>query len=282
MTTQTRRTMLITGANGGMGKNIARRLGSTANLILTDIALGPLDAFAATLTDEGYTVLETTAGDLADDQVLSKLVDASKQHGGLDAVVHTAGLSPTQADWQKILHVNIVATQRLLAAIAPCVNAGGAAVLIASMAGYVDPSMPDADNILDGTLVDTTLDQVKPFLYPSGTDNAQAEAIASQLAYVLSKRGVIRLVERSAAEWGARQTRIVSISPGLIYTPMGIKESESDERTKSTIAAQPINRWGTASDIAGAVEFLLSDGASFITGCDLRVDGGASLLSKTA
>lgn len=282
MSIQTRRTILITGANGGMGKNIARRLGSTANLILTDIAAGPLDAFAGTLTDEGYTVLGTAAGDLADAHVLSTLAALTQQHGGLDALVHTAGLSPTQAGWQKILHVNIVATQRLLAAMAPCMQAGGAAVLIASMAGYVDPHMPAADTLLDGALTDATLDQVKPFLYPSGTDSAQAEAIASQLAYVLSKRAVIRLVERSAQEWGARQTRIVSISPGLIYTPMGIKEAEGDERTKATISAQPINRWGTASDIAGAVAFLLSDDASFITGCDLRVDGGASLLTKNA
>lgn len=282
MTTQTRRTILITGANGGMGKNIARKLGSLANLILTDIAAESLDGFAGTLNDEGYTVLGTLAGDLADEQVLSKLIDITKKNEGLDALVHTAGLSPSQADWQKILHVNIIATQRLLAAMTSCMNPGSAAVLIASMAGYIDPRMPEADQLLDGTSTTATLEQIKPLLFPSGEKTQQAEAIASQLAYVLSKRAVLRLVERSAAQWGARQARIVSISPGLIYTPMGIKEAEGDERTKATISAQPINRWGTASDIASAVDFLLSEGASFITGCDLRVDGGASLLSKAA
>lgn len=282
MATQTRRTTLITGANGGMGKNIARRLGSLDNLILTDIAAKPLDGFAGTLMDEGYTVLGTVAGDLADEQVLSKLIDITQKNEGLDALVHTAGLSPTQADWQKILHVNIIATQHLLAAMDSCMNPGSAAVLIASMAGYIDPRMPEADQLLDGTPTNATLEQIKPLLFPSGEETQQADAIASQLAYVLSKRAVIRLVERSAAQWGVRQARIVSISPGLIYTPMGIKEAEGDERTKATISAQPINRWGTASDIASAVDFLLSEGASFITGCDLRVDGGASLLSKAA
>lgn len=274
-----RRTILITGASGGMGRNIARRLGGTANLILTDIAADPLQAFAASLTQEGYTVLGTEAGDLADQAVLSKLA-VLVNSSGLDALVHTAGLSPAQADWRKILHVNILATQTLLNATLPLMNPGAAAVLVASMAGYVNPGMPAADHMLDQTLDSASLDALRPFVFPQGEAAEHAQQIASQLAYVLSKRAVIRLVERSAFQWGKQQARIISVSPGLIYTPMGIKEAESDVRTRESITAQPIGRWGTASDIATAAEFLISPGASFITGCDLRVDGGASLLSK--
>lgn len=282
MTSSTRNTILITGASGGMGRNLARHLGSTSNLILNDVSQEVLDTFSGNLTDEGYTVLGSVAGDLTDLAVIARLSALAAEHGGIDSLIHTAGLSPTQASWKKILYVNIMATQLLLDATLPLMKSGGTAVMIASMAGYVDPALPEADDLLDQPLTNESLDELKPFLFPQGEVGETNQKIASQLAYVLSKRAVIRLVEKSALKWGTKQARIVSISPGLMYTPMGIKEAENDTRTLSTINSQPVSRWGTASDITSATAYLISPAASFITGCDLRVDGGASLLSKWA
>lgn len=146
------------------------------------------------------------------------------------------------------------------------------------MAGHINPGMPDAERLLDHPIDAVALDQLEPFLLSPGA-SADAEAMASQLAYVLSKRAVIRMVEQLAPVWGRRDARIVSVSPGLIYTPMGVREADASPDTKATLSAQPISRWGTAMDIADAVDFLTGPNASFITGCDLRVDGGASLLT---
>ena len=101
--------------------------------------------------------------------------------------------------------------------------------------------------------------------------------------YRLAKRGVIRLCERAAVAWGARGGRVVSLSPGLIDTEMGRLE----------LVHNPIKTWmaemtpvggdrsgsdtvlpGRADDIANTVAFLCSDRASFVSGCDIRVDGG--------
>jgi NAD(P)-dependent dehydrogenase (short-subunit alcohol dehydrogenase family) len=96
----------------------------------------------------------------------------------------------------------------------------------------------------------------------------------SEAAYAFSKRAVIRYCELAAPRWGARGARIVSISPGVIGTPMGKQEMEDKPIMKQMVAATPLQREGVADDIAGGVEFLCSDAASFISAIDLRIDGG--------
>jgi NAD(P)-dependent dehydrogenase (short-subunit alcohol dehydrogenase family) len=105
---------------------------------------------------------------------------------------------------------------------------------------------------------------------------------ASGAAYSLSKRAVIALAERRAVAWGAQGARIVSISPGLIATPMGRQEMAATDAAARLADVTPAGRPGTAAEIAQAARFLTSDEASFITGCDLRVDGGAVALAKAA
>jgi NAD(P)-dependent dehydrogenase (short-subunit alcohol dehydrogenase family) len=99
-------------------------------------------------------------------------------------------------------------------------------------------------------------------------------------AYVLAKRGVMRLCERLAKNWGSCGGRIVSIAPGLIDTPMGRQELAQQEIMALMVAMTPVQRAGMGpmpgrpEDIASIAAFLCSDAASFISGCDIRVDGG--------
>jgi len=76
--------------------------------------------------------------------------------------------------------------------------------------------------------------------------------------------------------WGARGGRVNSISPGIISTPMGRQELEegSSEQMQGMLAISPVPRIGTAEDIAAAAQWLVSTESSFVSGCDLRVDGG--------
>jgi NAD(P)-dependent dehydrogenase (short-subunit alcohol dehydrogenase family) len=92
-------------------------------------------------------------------------------------------------------------------------------------------------------------------------------------AYSLSKLWVVREVSRRGIAWGPRGARIMSISPGMIYTRMGtsaVVEAGADVLLEQT----PVRRWGTPMDIANVAEFILSDKASFLTGSDILVDGG--------
>lgn len=268
-----RRRVLITGAAGGMGRACARLFGATQDLVLTDASAGPLAAFAEALRAEGHAVAGAHGGDLGDDGLLATLA-AGLAGGAPFTLIHTAGLSPSLADARAIMAVNLVATEKLLRAIEPVLAPGSAAVLIASMAGHMAPALPDAVPLLDDPLAPDFLDRIGALV-----DAASGGAPAG-LSYMLSKQAVLRLVERRAAAWGARGSRIVSISPGMILTPMGRKELAETPGARQLTDMAPAGRAGTAADIALAAHFLASDAAAFITGTDLRVDGGGTAVIR--
>lgn len=268
-----RQAVIITGASGGMGRACARLVGQTHDLVLNDVNAAGLDAFAAELERDAYTVAATVAGDTGDDAVLAKLA-ASVGGGAPFAVIHTAGVSPSQGDWQTIMRVNLAATARLMQALEPLVVPGTVAVLIASTAGHIMPVIPDADAIMDAPLDGDLVARMAP-LVEGMAARAGNPAAAGGIAYSLSKRGVIRYGESKAMDWGPKGGRVVTISPGLMLTPMGRKELAETQGAQATLDAAPVGRPGTAMDIAMVARFLLSQEASFISGSDIRVDGGA-------
>lgn len=274
------RKVLITGAAGGMGKACARFFGAADTLILTDVAAQRLDAFVADLKDEGVSVT-AHAGDLASPELLQKLV-GDLQGGQPIVLVHLAGLSPSLADAQAIMQVNLVATELLLQAVEPLMGAGSVAVLAASVAAHMMPNIPEVDHLLADPLAPNFLASVAAMLEKMGGDSLPGGAAG--MSYSLSKQAILRLVERRAVALGSRGIRIVSISPGMILTGMGRSEIAFSQGAKDLLEQTPIGRVGTAMDIALAAHFLASPAATFITGCDLKVDGGgtAALAVKRA
>ena len=95
------------------------------------------------------------------------------------------------------------------------------------------------------------------------------------LAYGLSKHGVMALVESLAAGWGARGARILSLSPGVIDTPMGRRAVAELPEVRRAVTTWPVPRLGRADEIAAVAAFLCSPGASYMTGSDVLVDGGS-------
>jgi NAD(P)-dependent dehydrogenase (short-subunit alcohol dehydrogenase family) len=267
--------ILITGALGGMGAASARTLGNAhGRLLLTDRDADRLERSAVEFEDIGVKC-RTVVGDLSDPSSIADVVDAVRDEGGLRALVHTAAISPTMADWRTVIAVDLVGTMRLLDGLLPLATQGSVAVCFASIAAHMDrPIAPAVTAALDEPLHDDLLDRLAV-----GSD----EAPTSGLAYIWAKTAIVRWCERLAGPWGARGARIVSLSPGLIDTPMGRLELEENPAKRPMMTVTPLRRPraegqselpGRCDEIADTVAFLCSDNASFISGCDIRVDGG--------
>jgi NAD(P)-dependent dehydrogenase (short-subunit alcohol dehydrogenase family) len=253
--------VVVTGA-GGIGLACARRLGSGHQLVLADADGDRLDSVVSMLHDEGFEA-HGYGIDVSDHPSVSGLATFATEHGVLAALVHTAGLSPTMAPGRRILEVNLKGTALLIDAFEPLVEAGTVGVFIASMAGHLWPIDAEVD-----TAIATA--QAVDVVRATGL----GDEVDSGTAYAVSKRGVAVRVVAAAPAWGARGGRIVSVSPGIIATPMGHQEYEATPFMEEMKKGGPIPRFGTPTDIAEAVAWLAGPGAGFVTGTDLLVDGG--------
>jgi NAD(P)-dependent dehydrogenase (short-subunit alcohol dehydrogenase family) len=140
------------------------------------------------------------------------------------------------------------------------------------MAGHLAPVDLAIDALFDDPLDQRLLAQLEPLLRAQPGANGSHDLRSA--AYSQSKRALLRLCQRRAAAWGARGARIVTISPGMISTPMAQMEVAESPHLQGLIERAPAGRWGSALDIANVAEFLASDLASFVSGSDVRVDGG--------
>lgn len=96
----------------------------------------------------------------------------------------------------------------------------------------------------------------------------------AQAAYNASKAGVIMLTKSLAGEWAARGVRVNAVSPGYVATPLTERGLETPGWRETWLGGIPMGRLAAPSEIAGAVVFLASPAASYLTGSNLIVDGG--------
>ena len=225
---------LITGGARGIGWGIAQAM-LGAGYGVTVTGLTPDEAAAVPPHDN----LKALALDVTSDEQVAACMGALTR---LDAMVNCAGIilregrEFTIAGFQKVIDVNLTGTMRMCMAVKPLLEKqGGAIVNTASLWSFFGAPLTPA--------------------------------------YTASKGGVAQLTKALAVAW-APAIRVNAIAPGWIETDLTKVAQADSERSDAIIARTPQARWGRPEDIGGAVVFLCSDAAAFITGTVLPVDGG--------
>lgn len=248
---------VVTGAASGMGQASARLMAEAGwPLLLCDLNAELLEATAAELPGE----VETLIGDISDPMYGKRLVEALADRS-IGALIHCAALSPSLASTERVLEVGLAATMRLVEAVRPRMSEGAAAVLFASSAAH------QIGDVLD--------DEIAKAMGPEDVAGLTAVCPNSGAAYSVAKRGVYLLVRREAKSFGARGARIVSISPGIVDTPMGRTEAAVQPMIKVLVENSALPRHARPEEVAAVAVFLCSAAASFVTGTDILVDGGS-------
>ncbi len=238
---------LITGGTHGLGGTISQELHAAgAKVLITGIEDDKGAALARSL-GEGAAYYRMDLGQ--DGDIDAALGDCKSRFGRLDIVVHNAcsyldeGIGTARADWLTSLNINVV----------------GAAVLIDKARGFL--TAPGGVVVLIGSV--------------SAKSGSRTRG-----PYSVSKAAIAQLMKLSAVQLGPDGIRAVSVTPGWTWTPPMEAMTDGDRSIADKAGAEVnlLGRVGRMKEVANAVVFASSDAASWITGCDIPVDGGFTAL----
>ncbi len=238
------RTILITGANGGLGQAIARAFlhESTENRVVLGVRSNREDAdvLAAENADRAEVVSLEVTDPAAWESVVSGILD---RHGRLDVLVNNAGFhrdgllaTMPRKDWDSVRDANLDAVFHGCQAV-------------------IKPMMSRRS----GRIVN--ISSLSALLAPMGQTN-----------YAAAKAGVIALTQSLAKETARSGITVNAVCPGFVDTD-GLADVDP-ERKKALVRTIPMRRFGKPEEVAAAVRFLAGEEAAYITGATLKIDGG--------
>lgn len=230
---------IVTGAAGGIGAAVARRLGQNGRPLLLVDRDERVEEFASQLRGDGADA-SSCAADLTDPTGIAAVAESAS--GGVSVVVNSAGITADarlfdlEPDaFRRVVAVNLTATIRLTLALEQLFGDDGAVVNLGSRAGLGN---------------------------------------FGQANYVASKSGVFGFTRALALAWAPR-VRVNGVAPGLIDTPM--TQAMPDKVRDKLVGRIPAARIGTPEDVAETISFLVSPEASYVTGQTIVVCGGRSI-----
>lgn len=254
--------VLITGGAGGIGSSIAYAL-KEYKLIITEYSTELLNRAVTKMKADGLNVMGYQ-NDITDEASLPALFEFVHKQGDLKGVIHTAGVSGSVNNAKIVFNTNLVGTYNLIEAFYHIATKDSVIIVLSSMMGHTIPVNAQYDKYLLNPKQDGAFDEIARYI--DGSPDTM---------YNFTKRGVLLITKKNTMRLGNKGARIVSVSPGVIMTPMSKKALEEyPEIMKETLENTPMKRYGEPEDVANTVKFLLSDKASFITGTDLIIDGG--------
>ena len=237
---------LVTGSRRGLGKAIAMQLAHAgADIVINDIApwQEEAEATAAEIRALGRRAI-ALCGDVSKSEEATQLIESAwTEMGKIDILVNNAGITRdnllirmSDDEWQSVININLSGAFYCTRAVAKRMMKAryGRIINMASVIGLMGN--------------------------------------AGQANYAASKAGIIGMTKANAKELAARQITVNAIAPGFIISPMTDKLNE--ETRQQYIAGIPLNRFGTAEDVAAAVLFYASPLAAYTTGHVLNIDGG--------
>jgi len=237
---------VVTGGTSGIGRALSLGLADAgADVVATARRQQLVDETAAEIEKRGRKTLRI-ASDVEDRNSLESLCfTVLENFGKLDILVNCAGIikrRPTlevpEEEWTHILNTNLTGTLRACQVFGrPMLERGyGRIVNIASLNSFV--------------------------------------ALSEVAAYAASKAGVASLTRSLAVEWSKRGVTVNAVAPGVFRTDLNAQLLDSTPRGQELLLRTPMGRFGKTEEVVGAVIYLASDSASFVTGQILAVDGG--------
>ncbi|MBU9674445.1 SDR family oxidoreductase [Planococcus sp. CP5-4] len=247
---------VITGGSEDLAIALAQRIGPKGTLLLVDSCEKCLEQVKQQLFQKGMTDVHCETSDLTSKRAVGTLAEKALELGTLRGLVHAAGLSNAN-DSKRTMADNVIGMSLVLEAFLPLANETTSAVMVSSMTAYMVPQ--------NGQYMDALKQQLAANLVETLDQFTQGDAGA---ANSMSKLAVHLIVEDQAWAWGEKGARLNSVSPGLMSVP------DASGEIQTMLDHTPLRRTAEPEEIASAIEFLLSDSASYITGIDLRIDGG--------
>ena len=237
---------VVLGGTSGIGQAIARGYAQAgATVVASSREQAKVDAMAAELEKLGSKTLRKTS-DVQDRASLESLAkSAVDSFGRVDILVVTSGVlqkgpsaDVSETDWSRVIDINLNGTFRADQVFGRQMiqQKGGCIINTASLTSFV--------------------------------------SFNEVTSYAASKSGVVLLTKSLAAEWAPHNVRVNAIAPGVFRTPLNSKVLDIPERSAGIMARTPMGRIGKVEELVGAAIFLASEGASFVTGQILAVDGG--------
>jgi len=242
------RIAIVTGGAGGIGEALALGLGyHGATVVVSSRNQEAIDAVAKKITSETGSEALAIASDVTSDASIQNLVDqVVAKYGRIDILVNAMGMNIKHAafdykmeDWDKLFDVNVKGTMIACKAVGKVMRdqKGGAIVNLSSVRGIRG--------------------------YTGGNSG-----------YCATKGAVELITKALALEWAPSNIRVNALGPALVITPGTRHIAEDPKLAAKYAAAVPMGRIGLPEDMVGAVVYLCSDAASFVSGQTIYVDGG--------